>query len=271
MSSKPTVFVVDSDAKARQSIEALVRTMHFEPQAVASAEAFLLRRDPEKFGCAVVDFWLPDMNGIQLAEHLAERNDRIPIIMTGARVPVRTVVRAMKLGAVTFLEKPYPADELCTTLPVAIERDRVRRRQQVYLQSAARRLERLTPQEEEVMDLILAGLPNKVIAKRLGVSLRTVEYRRHDIFVKTETDSLPELVRLATDVELAAKRKLLPAALKTDLPPQRADLPPVRVRSNAGMSAVDEHLARAHAPRLYRHNGTPRLSGSSDPTAPRPR
>jgi FixJ family two-component response regulator len=269
--SKPTVFVVDSDSRARKSIEALVRTMHFEPQAVASAEAFLLRRDPEKVGCAVVDFWLPDMNGIQLAEHLVARNDGIPIIMTGARVPVRTVVRAMKLGAATFLEKPYPADELCATLPVAIERDRMRRRQQAYLRKAVRRLERLTPQEQEVMDLILAGLPNKVIAKRLGVSLRTVEYRRHDIFVKTETDSLPELVRLATDVELAAKRKLLPTTPNTDLPPQRADLTATRVRTNAGTSVADEHFARTHGPRLHRHNGTPRLSDSSDSTVPRPR
>jgi two-component system response regulator FixJ len=270
MSEKPTVFIVDSDAKARQSIEALVRTMHFTPQAVASAEAFLLRRDPAKVGCAVVDFWLPDMNGIQLFEHLAARDERLPVIMTGARVPIRTVVRAMKLGAVTFLEKPYPADELCSTLPAAIERDCVRRRQEAYLQSAVRRLERLSPQEREVLTLILAGLPNKVIAKRLGVSLRTIEYRRHDIFVKTETDSLPELVRLATDVELAAKSKLL-SVPQTDHPTDRADLAARRFETNTVTPAIRDQPVRAQNHGLFRRNGTPRMSGSSDSAAPRGR
>jgi FixJ family two-component response regulator len=205
MPTKPTVFVVDADQRARRSIEALVRTMHYSAETYASAEGFLLRRDPEKPGCAIIDLWLPDMNGIQLAGHLAAQNDRLPLILTGAKAPVRAVVRAMQLGAVTFLEKPYPADELCATLPAALEIDRKRRAQSSYISAAKQRLGRLSPQEQQVLDFMLAGSPNKVIAKRLGVSLRTVEYRRHDIFVKTETESLPELVRLVTDLELMEK------------------------------------------------------------------
>jgi two-component system response regulator FixJ len=205
MSERPTVFIIDTDARARQSIEALVRTMHFSAETYASAEAFLLHRDLDKPGCAVVDLWLPDMNGIQLAGHLAAQGDQIPLIMTGAKPPVRAVVRSIQFGAVTFLEKPYPADELCTAIPAGLELDRKRRATRAYRQNALRRLERLAPQERQVLEFILAGFPNKLIAKRLGVSLRTIEYRRHDIFVKTETDSLPELVRLVTDVEMLGK------------------------------------------------------------------
>ena len=202
MLSEPTVFIVESDPRARQSIEALVRTMHLTPATFASAEAFLMQRDRSQHGCVIADLRLPDMNGIQLVEHLVAQHDRIPVIMSGAKTPVRTVVRAMHLGAITFLEKPYPADELCATIPKALELDRRRRLREVRRRYARQRLERLTPQERQVMDYMLAGLPNKVISKRLGVSLRTVEYRRHDIFEKTETESLPELVRLVTDLEM---------------------------------------------------------------------
>jgi FixJ family two-component response regulator len=216
MIAEPTVYIVESDVRARQSIEALVRTMHLTPHTFASAEAFLLQRDPDQHGCVVVDMSLPDMNGLQLAERLAAGHDRIPIIMSGARVPVRTVVRAMHVGAVTFLEKPYPADELCATIPKALELDRKRRGRERRRQYARQRMRQLTPQERQVMDYMLAGLPNKVIAKRLGVSLRTVEYRRHDIFEKTETDSLPELVRLVTDLEMLERTDGPPARRRND-------------------------------------------------------
>jgi FixJ family two-component response regulator len=202
MLSEPTVYIVESDVRARQSIEALVRTMHLTPATFASAEAFLMQRNPDQHGCVIADLSLPDMNGLQLAEHLAAQHDRIPVIMSGARTPVRTVVRAMHLGAVTFLEKPYPADELCATIPKALELDRRRRLRQRRRRDVRQRIERLTPQQRQVMDYMIAGMPNKVIARRLGVSLRTVEYRRHDIFEKTETESLPELVRLVTDLEM---------------------------------------------------------------------
>jgi FixJ family two-component response regulator len=221
MLSEPTVYIVENDGRARQSIEALVRTMHLTPAPFASAEAFLMHRDPERHGCVIADLRLPDMNGLQLAEHLAAHQDRIPVIVSGAQTPVRTVVRIMQLGAVTFLAKPYPADELCAVIPKALELDRRRRLREQRRRYARRRLDRLTPQEQQVMDYMLAGLPNKVIAKRLGVSLRTVEYRRHDIFEKTETESLPELVRLVSDLDII-ERTEQPALQRNNHRVQRA-------------------------------------------------
>jgi two-component system, LuxR family, response regulator FixJ len=196
MSSKPTVFVVDDDEDGRDSVCVLIRSMGIEAEPFASAEEFLACYVEGRPGCLVTDVRMLGMSGIELQEKLIERNFTLPVIVLTAFPRTRVTVRAMAAGAVTVLEKPYDEEELWDAIRKALARD-AQRREGIQRQRELRsRADQLTPGERAVMDLIVQGQPNKIIAKKLEISVRAVENRRSAIFSKMQADSVAELVRL---------------------------------------------------------------------------
>jgi two-component system, LuxR family, response regulator FixJ len=197
---RQTVFVVDDDTASRDSVMALAGSMGIEARAFESAEEFLAAYDGSQPGCLVTDLRMLGMTGVELLETLRERGVELPTIVLSGHADVPITVRAMQLGAVTLLEKPARSMELWDAIRQALERDQRRREQAGQLQEIQARLSTLTEQEQQVLDMIVAGLPNKAIANRLFVSLRTVESRRKSVFEKTKTRTVAELVRLVESV-----------------------------------------------------------------------
>lgn len=192
----PTVFVIDDDEAARLSVCALATSMHVPSEGFASAEEFLAAFDPDRPGCIVADVRMPGASGVDLLEILEKRGARIPVIIVTAFADTPLTVRAMKGGAVTFLEKPCGHHELWDAIREALARDAASRIDAENLREVRTRLAKLTPDERQVLAMLVDGKPNKAIARELDVSLRTVESRRHNVFVKTGTSTVAELVRL---------------------------------------------------------------------------
>lgn len=201
MCQELTVFVVDDDEQARKSVCALVTSMGGKVRAFSSAEAFLANYTAAGRGCLVTDLRLPGMSGLELQETLAKRGDSLPvIILTGfARTPI--AVRAIKSGAITILDKPYHDDELWHAIRQGLAADASRRAAVDLRRRVQERVASLTSGEREVMDRIIAGKPNKTIARELDLSLRTVESRRHTVLAKMQVSSIAELVRLVVGAE----------------------------------------------------------------------
>jgi FixJ family two-component response regulator len=192
----PTVFVIDDDEAARLSVCALATSMHVPAEAFASVEDFLASFDPTRPGCIVADVRMPGASGVDLLEMLAERGAHIPVIVVTAFASTPLTVKAMKGGAVTFLEKPCSNHELWDAIREALARDTSARAAEESHREIQSRLARLTSEEQQVLGMLVEGKPNKLIAKQLDVSLRTIESRRHNIFSKTKTSTVAELVRL---------------------------------------------------------------------------
>ncbi len=193
-----TVFIVDDDQQARDSVRALVRSMGVAADVFASAEQFLEAYDATRPGCLVTDYRLLGMNGLDLCEALARQDSRLPFIVLTAHARTSLTVRAMQTGALTVLDKPYHDDELWEAICTALVWNTKQLEQKQQVDRVERRLDALTPAEHEVLKLLLQGMANKQIAKTLKVSLRTVEGRRHEIMMKTEAESLPDLFRMMT-------------------------------------------------------------------------
>ena len=197
MDPNATVFVVDDDAAARESVLALVSLKGVRAQGFASAEEFLAHYVPEMTGCLVVDVRMTGMSGLQLLQQLQVRKSTLPAIVITGYADVPMAVKAMQSGAMTFLEKPCQEQELWQAIQQALDREQsllAARRQQGEIES---RLATLTEDEVAVLHKLLEGLPNKRIAVDLDIGLRTVELRRSNIMKKMSANSLPELVRMA--------------------------------------------------------------------------
>jgi len=201
MAVEPTVYVVDDDELARRSVCALVRSMQIRAESFSSAEEFLEHYRKGQPGCLVTDVRMLGLSGLELQEKLQELDISLPVIVMTAFARVPMTVEAMKRGAVTLLEKPCEDNQLWEAIRDALARDAATRSVYERREEYRRRLATLTPAEREVADLIVAGELNKVIAKRSGVSIRTVEARRHQVFEKTLVDSVAELVRLVMEAE----------------------------------------------------------------------
>lgn len=197
MQSEPTVFIVDDDPAARDSVAALVRSKGLPVSTFASAEEFLAAYDPARPGCLVVDVRMTGMTGIDLQEVLRQRGLRIPVIVITGFGDVPTAVRAMKAGAFTFLEKPCRDQELWSCIQKALDAASRLQVEETRKAEVEARLGLLTVDELRVMKEMVAGKPNKVIAAELDIGLRTVELRRANVLKKMQADSLAELVRLA--------------------------------------------------------------------------
>lgn len=193
----PTVFVVDDDPAVRESLSLLVGTMGLNVEAYDSARAFLDVYSPSRPGCLILDMRLPDVGGLDLLEKLANINAPIPVIVLTGHGDVPAAVQAMRTGAMDFIEKPCDSDRLLTRIRDAIDRDNKWRRQSADRTSVAERLAQLTAREREIMELIVDGKANKVIAMDLDISERTVELHRARIMKKMKVRTLAELIRLS--------------------------------------------------------------------------
>jgi len=192
----PMVFIVDDYAPGRKSISRLLHAAGFVVAAFASAQEFLSQYDPAACGCLVLDLAMPDVGGLELQSILAEKGSLLPIIFLTAHGDVSTSVQAMKHGAVDFLTKPVNDEDLLAAVCVAIEKDRVLRREQTELLEIRERLATLTRREREVLEYVVAGRLNKQIASDLGTVEQTVKVHRAHVMQKMKVHSVAELVRL---------------------------------------------------------------------------
>ena len=193
---EPTVFVVDDDPGVGDSISLLLRSVGLPAKIFLSANEFLEEYDPEKPGCLVLDVRMPGMSGLDLQTRLQEMESILPIIFVTAHGDVPMAVNAVKAGAVDFIQKPFRDQELLDKIQEALEVDARIRAERTDLAEIRARLESLTPRETEVMGLVVAGKPNKNIARALGISQRTVEIHRARVMEKMKVRSLSMLVQL---------------------------------------------------------------------------
>lgn len=199
MIPEPTVFVVDDDPSIRRGLRRLIESVQLAVEEHATAEEFLDGYDPARPGCLVLDIRMPGASGLDLQETLAEKQSRLPIVFITAYGDVPMTARAMKAGAVDFIEKPFNEQELLDAIHRAIEKDSQLRREQAEREEVLQRVGLLTHREREVLALVVTGKLNKQIAAQLGISEKTVKIHRARVMSKMQAESLPELVVLAQE------------------------------------------------------------------------
>ena len=197
MNREQTVFVVDDDEAVRESLAALLTSHGFDTTTFPAARDFLTRCDRASIGCLVADVRMPDMDGLELQERVAAEFPDLAVIIITGHGDVPLAVRAMKAGAVDFIEKPFSEDLIVETVHRALDHAARTQTQHSDVASAMARLASLTPREREVLDGLVAGLPNKTIGYDLGISPRTVEIHRARVMDKMKARSLSSLVRIA--------------------------------------------------------------------------
>jgi two-component system CheB/CheR fusion protein len=193
----PIVFVVDDDSHIRDGIRQLLEEGGRRVKGYATCEAFLAEYRPGSEACLLVDAYLPGMNGLELLQQLNETGHWLPAIMITGYGDVPTAVLAMKAGALDFIEKPVSPEELVASVETALNQSRDATKLEARRESAKKVIAGLTARQHEVMTLVLAGRPNKIIAEELGISQRTVENHRAVVMKKTGAISVPGLVRIA--------------------------------------------------------------------------
>jgi FixJ family two-component response regulator len=191
------VFVVDDDRAIRDSLSWLLNSVGLPVRAYAKAADFLADHDPAQPGCLVLDVRMPGMSGLDLQAELERRGVELPTIVITGHAEVPMAVRAVKAGAIDFIEKPFSDQFLLDRVRQALEIDRQNREVRSRREDARQRLAALTAREREVLHLVVAGKANKEIASDLGVSTKTVEVHRAHVMSKMHVDSLAELIRVA--------------------------------------------------------------------------
>ena len=193
----PTVFVVDDDEALCEALQWLLESAALRVEAFHSAEAFLDAYDPQRPGCLVLDLRMRGMNGLDLQARLARDDLALPVIIITGHGDIPMAVRAMKGGAVDFLEKPFNEQQLLDAVHAALARDARMREARLKRAAVLRRIEQLTPRERDVFALVVNGKMNKQIAVELGITEVTVKVHRGRVMTKMGADSLAELVILA--------------------------------------------------------------------------
>jgi FixJ family two-component response regulator len=193
----PLVYVVDDDQAFRDSLRWLLEAAGYRVAEYATAEHFLATYDPAAGACVVLDVRMPGMNGIELQEDMLRRGHSIPIIFVTGHGDVPMAVNAIKKGAVDFIEKPFNDIEFLALVESAVNLGTPASRNEAKHLSAAARLATLTQREREVMDRVVAGKANKVIADELGISVKTVEAHRARVMEKMGAGSVAQLVQVA--------------------------------------------------------------------------
>ena len=196
MMPEGVVYVVDDDASVRRALARLIAAAGLEVETFPSARAFLDRTPHDRPGCLVLDVRLPGESGLDLQTAMGEARHRLPIIFVTGHGTVPASVRAMKEGALDFLQKPVDEQELLDGIQRALRRSHEARAEQAERATIQRRLDTLTPREREVLDLVATGLLNKQIGDRLGVAEKTIKVHRGRAMQKMATDSVADLVRL---------------------------------------------------------------------------
>jgi len=197
----PTIFLVDDDEAVRDSLGLLMKSVALNSRSFASAGEFLAEYDRDCPGCLILDIRMPGMSGMELQQKLIEMRAILPIIFITGHGDIPMAVEAMQRGAVDFIPKPFRDNELLDRINQALEDDRKNRDSLVERGEVEKRIERLTPREKEVLDLVVQGKANKVIAGDLDVSQRTVEIHRARVMEKMQVRSLAQLVRIVMQIQ----------------------------------------------------------------------
>jgi len=203
---QPIVFVVDDDISVRESLESLIQFAGWQPETFASAGEFLARPRPTMPSCLVLDVSLPDLNGLELQKLVASERIDIPIIFITGHADVPMTVQAMKGGAVEFLTKPFDDEVLLSAIRHAIKRSAAVLDEQAEISGLRASYESLTARERDVMKLVVAGMLNKQIGLKLGISEITVKAHRGKMMQKMNADSVADLVRTAVRLGLTPAR-----------------------------------------------------------------
>ncbi len=193
----PTVSIVDDDQQVRESMAALIQSMNIDVECYASGREFLDHCTPSRPGCVVLDLRMPQLNGLEVIEQLAARKIDLPVIMHSGHGDIPAAVAAIQAGAVDFLEKPYRGAALIESIHRALDRDAKQREERAERRVLLERYESLTHDEKQVLELTVAGKPDKAIASALDLSLRTIQLRRASVLRKMKAGSRAELIGLA--------------------------------------------------------------------------
>jgi FixJ family two-component response regulator len=195
------VFIVDDDARMRESLSDLLESLGWRAVAFGSAGEYMSYPRPDLPACLILDVELPDINGLDFQKQISHR-DHPPIVFLTGHGDISSSVRAIKDGAVDFLTKPFTERDLVDAIQSAVERDRAVRQERAELETLRERLASLTPREREVLPLVVSGLLNKQAAAELGISEVTLQIHRSKIMQKMEAASLADLVRIAEKLQI---------------------------------------------------------------------
>lgn len=194
--SSPSVLIIDDDESVREALLFLMKSMGLNATAFVSATEFMARYEGDVPGCIVSDIRMPGMSGLKLQQALRKRNSQMPIIFITGHGDIPMAVEAIKNGAEDFLTKPFRDQELLDCINAAMDKDRLQRSKLVEKEAREQRLATLTTRERQIMDLVVAGKANKVIALELNLSHRTIEVHRSHVMEKMQVRSLADLVKL---------------------------------------------------------------------------
>lgn len=197
MSAENVVHVIDDDDAVRDSISFLLSTAGIAAKRHDSALAFLRMEPQATSGCIVTDIRMPELSGIDLIQELRQRGSKMPVIVITGHGDVPLAVEAMKLGAADFIEKPFDDEVLLAAIRRALDRALDEGQREVAAAEIRKKIGSLTEREQQVLDGLIAGRANKIIAYDLGISPRTVEIYRANVMTKMQAGSLSELVRMA--------------------------------------------------------------------------
>lgn len=202
--SKRKIYIVDDDEAVRDSLQILAESYDYEPEVFESGTAFLVAAEGIEAGCVLLDVRMPDIDGLEIQARLAKANPELLVIIITGHGDVPMAVKAMKAGAFDFIEKPFTDDVLMESLnrAWAHRKDIAEAREPNSDNEVLGRIEALTPRERDVLDQLIIGRPNKIIAYKLGISPRTVEVHRARVMDKMKAKSLSHLVRMALSAGL---------------------------------------------------------------------
>ena len=196
MSEEAIVYVIDDDPALRDALRLLMQSVQQPVRTFESAREFLDQHRPDQRGCLLLDIRMPGMSGLDLQAHLNEIGSTLPVVIITGHGDVPMAVRALKAGAVDFLEKPFNDQLLLDCVKRAIDLNRAQSEEAQRRAEVNRRLQLLTPREREVLERVAAGCSNKEMAAELGVSQKTIEAHRAKVMEKTGSRSLSELMRM---------------------------------------------------------------------------
>lgn len=197
MADSRIVHLVDDEESVRKSVAFMLRTAGYTVKPWTSGTAFLKELDPDDTGCVLLDIRMPDMDGLEVQAAMNDRGLRMPVILITGHGETTLAVKAMKAGALDFIEKPFDREELLESLKRGFERLADRRKVSEHAEAAKIRINALSDREQDVLRGMADGLPNKTIAHRLGISPRTVEVHRAHVMAKLDVTNFADALRLA--------------------------------------------------------------------------